>query len=93
MANVVQANQLACVAGTEALGGAYNIGCGERITLNDLITAIGEIMQREIQPEYADPRDGDFRHSLAAIDAAALRLGFRPEIALAEGLERTIEAY
>jgi len=93
VANVIQANQLACVAGTEALGGAYNIGCGERITLNDLITAIGEIMQREIEPEYADPREGDIRHSLAAIDAAARRLGFRPEIALAEGLERTIEAY
>jgi nucleoside-diphosphate-sugar epimerase len=93
VANVIQANQLACVAGTEALGGAYNIGCGERITLNALIKAIGEIMQREIKPDHAEPRDGDIRHSLAAIDAAAQRLGFRPEVALSEGLERTIEAY
>jgi len=93
VANVILANQLACVAGTEALGGAYNIGCGERITLNALIATIGEIMQCEIQAEHAEPRAGDIRHSLAAIDAATERLGFRPEVALREGLERTIEAY
>lgn len=93
VANVVLANQLACVAGTQALGGAYNIGCGERITLNDLVAEIGQIMQHEIQPEHGDPRAGDIRHSLAAIDAATERLGFRPEVALREGLERTIEAY
>jgi nucleoside-diphosphate-sugar epimerase len=90
---VVQANLLACVAGAEALGGAYNIGCGERITLNALIAAIGDIMKKEIQPDYEDPREGDIRHSLAAIDAAAERLGFRPEVALTEGLLRTVEAY
>jgi nucleoside-diphosphate-sugar epimerase len=93
VANVVQANLLACVAGPEALGGAYNIGCGERITLNALLEAIGDVMKKEIQAEYADPREGDIRHSLAAIDAAAERLGFRPEVALTEGLLRTVEAY
>jgi UDP-glucose 4-epimerase len=50
-------------------------------------------MQREIQADHEDPRAGDIRHSLAAIDAATERLGFRPEVALREGLERTIEAY
>jgi nucleoside-diphosphate-sugar epimerase len=93
VANVVLANQLACTAGQEALGGAYNVGCGERITLNDLVREIGSILDREIRPDHADPRDGDIRHSLAAIDAARERLGFRPEVALREGLERTIEAY
>jgi len=93
IANVVQANQLSCVAGTQALGGAYNIGCGERITLNALIAAIGDIMKKEIHPEYADAREGDIRHSLAAIDAAGEKLGFRPEVALTEGLLRTVEAY
>jgi len=93
VANVVRANQLSCVAGPEALGGAYNIGCGERITLNELIAAIGAIVQKEIRPEHVDPREGDIRHSLAAIDAAAERLGFRPEVALTEGLQRTVEAY
>ena len=82
VANVVKANQLSCEAGTDALGGAYNIGCGERITLNELIVAIGKILNKKIKPEHVDPREGDIRHSLAAIDAAGQRLGFRPEVAL-----------
>lgn len=91
--NVIHANLLACRAGEGALGRAFNIGCGERITLNELVGVIGDLVGREIAPEYADPRPGDIRHSLAAIDAATEYLGFEPEIDLIEGLKRTIEAY
>jgi UDP-glucose 4-epimerase len=93
VANVVRANLLACEAGSAALGGAYNIGCGERITLNDLIGTLGQILEKEIRPEHVAPRDGDIRHSLAAIDAARDKLGFRPEVGLVEGLRQTVEAY
>ena len=37
--NVVQANLKACEAGESAFGRAYNIGCGERISLNELVRA------------------------------------------------------
>ena len=93
VANVIRANQLACGAGESALGRAFNVGCGARITLNELLAAIGRIVGREVEAHYAAPRTGDIRHSLAAIDAAAEHLGFRPEVGLIEGLERTIEAY
>ena len=64
--------------------GAYNIGCGERISLNELIAAIGaHRCSKEIRPEHADPREGDIRHSLAAIDAggraAGIPSGGRPD--------------
>jgi len=93
IANVVRANLLACEAGDAALGGTYNVGCGERISLNELVRRIGEIAGRTVEPEYAAPRTGDIRHSLASIEAAGGRLGFRPEVGLAEGLRRTLEAY
>jgi UDP-glucose 4-epimerase len=91
--NVIRANLLACRAGDGALGRAFNIGCGERITLNELVGVIGKLVGREIAPEYADPRPGDIRHSLASIDAAREHLGFESEVDLIEGLKRTIEAY
>jgi UDP-glucose 4-epimerase len=91
--NVIRANLLACRAGDGALGRAFNIGCGERITLNELVGVIGKLVGREIAPEYADPRPGDIRHSLASIDAAREHLAFESEVDLIEGLKRTIEAY
>jgi UDP-glucose 4-epimerase len=91
--NVVRINRLACEAGPAAFGRTFNVGCGARITLNQLIEQIGRILGREVQPHYADPRPGDIRHSLAAIDAAREALGFEPAVAVGEGLERTAEAY
>ena len=93
VANVIQANLRACSAGESALGKAFNVGCGERITLNELLDAIARIFGREVRAEYAAPRPGDIRHSLAAIGEAGEHLGFRPEVGLAEGLARTVEAY
>jgi nucleoside-diphosphate-sugar epimerase len=93
IANVIQANKLSCRAGEEALGGAYNIGCGSRFSLLELIREIGDILDVEVVPEHTDPRPGDVRHSLAGIELAADKLQFAPVVDLTEGLRRTIEAY
>jgi nucleoside-diphosphate-sugar epimerase len=90
--NVVQANLLACRAPAAACGRAYNIACGERITLNELLRRVGEIMGREIPADHVDPRPGDIRHSLAGIDLAVARLGYAPNADLSTGLRRTVEA-
>jgi nucleoside-diphosphate-sugar epimerase len=91
--NVVNANRLACAAGEAAFGGAYNIGCGDRISLNELLGAIGKLAGRTVEPVHEDPRPGDIRDSLAGIELAEERLGFKPGVDLAEGLRRTFEAY
>ena len=93
VANVVEANLTSCRAGAEALGGAYNIGCGARISLNDLLGSLGRLVGVEIRPVYAEARPGDIRHSLAGIELAGSRLGYRPHVELTEGLRRTLEAY
>ena len=93
VANVIQANLLSCTAGESALGGAFNIGCGARISLNELARTIGELAGKTAQPIYAEPRPGDIKHSLAAIDHAKQHLGFDPKADLVEGLRLTLDAY
>ena len=91
VANVVQANLRACAAGPEALGRAYNIACGERISLNELVRILAGFAGRAVTPEYAPHRPGDIKHSLAGIDRARGFLGFRPETTVIDGLKRTWE--
>jgi nucleoside-diphosphate-sugar epimerase len=91
IANIVQANLKACEAGPKAFGGAFNIACGERISLNELVRILGEFAGRTVQPVYAPQRAGDIKHSLAAIDLAERLLGYRPEVSVRDGLRTTWE--
>ena len=87
--NAVAANLLACDA-PAAAGGAYNVACGTRVTLLDVIRLLSGIVGRPIAPTHEAPRAGDVKHSLASIEAARRDLGFEPGIGLEEGLRRTV---
>ncbi len=91
--NVVEANFRACEAARAACGRAYNIACGERISLNQLLDRIAQLSGSVITREHRDPRPGDIKHSLAAIDEAREALGYRPAVDLVEGLRRTLASY
>lgn len=91
--NVIDANLLSAEAPAEACGRFYNIACGERISLLQLVEAIGEVLGKKIAPVHGPPRAGDIQHSLADIEAARKLLGYEPKIDLAEGLRRTIDWY
>ena len=91
IANVVQANLRSCEAGPAAHGGAFNIACGERLSLNDLVGILGEFAGRKVQPAYAPHRSGDITHSLAGIEKARRLLGYAPEVSVRDGLRRTWE--
>lgn len=87
--NVVQANLLAMRA-EGASGQVFNIGCGERITLNQLVEELGRILGRDLQQVHQAPRPGDVRHSLADISKAESILGYQPSVLFREGLIRTV---
>jgi len=91
ISNVVHANLRSCEVGPEALGRAYNIACGERISLNELVGILGDFAGRKIVPSHASARPGDIKHSLADIDKARKHLGYRPSVTVREGLRRTWE--
>ena len=90
--NVVEANLLACQADT-AQGAVINIACGEQTTLLDLLRGITHILEEPIEPEFADPRSGDVRHSLADITRARELLGYEVLVPFDEGLRGTIDWY
>src|SRR5262249_44284331 len=83
--NVVQANLKACEAPEPALGGAYNIACGDRISLNDLVLILASFAGKDVRPAHAPARAGDIKHSLAGIEKATKYLGYEPTISVREG--------
>ncbi len=85
----VAANLLACEAKV-AGGEVCNIGGGAQSTVIELHATIWRIVGKGTPPEFAPPRTGDVKHSLADITQARTLLGFSPAHTLATGLERTI---
>jgi len=92
VSNVVCANLLAATASGGA-GGVFNVACGQRHTLLDLIANLNEILGTDLKPIHTDPRPGDVRHSLADITAAQEVLGYRAEVDLGAGLRRAVAWY
>ena len=86
VSDVVAANLAA--AGARGLCGAYNIASGTGATINSLVTELGTAAGRPVAVQHAGPRVGDVRHSRADIRAATRDLGYRPQVALRDGLVR-----
>ncbi len=90
--NTVAANLLACSVPAERVaGGVFNIACGERHTINELLKNLNEIMGKQIESVHTAPRSGDVRDSLADISLARRDLGYDTAVRFAEGLRRTVE--
>lgn len=85
--HVVDANMLACESDKT---GVYNIACGRRITVNQLVEMINEIMGKNIEPVYSESRPGDIKHSLADISKAKA-FGYGPKSDFMKELKETIK--
>lgn len=98
--NVVQANLRAGLSDSpEASGQVYNVAVGDRTTLNQLHAAIIDALKPERptlqveEPQYADFRAGDVRHSLADVSKARNLLGYQPTHAVQAGLKAAVAWY
>jgi len=91
--NVVNANLLAAAGSRKLRGEVVNIACGERTSLNQLVSYIGELAGFRQEPEYRPRRAGDVRDSLADIRAARELLEYEPTVDVRAGLERTFAAF
>lgn len=89
--NVIEANLLACTCKWPGNAEVMNIGCGEKITLNELVDYINKILKTNINPIYSETRAGDVKHSLADITKARTILGYEPKVGVREGLEKLVE--
>ncbi len=100
ISNVIQMNELALITGNPiAVNTVYNVACGERTNLNDLVTCLKNSLSKfdekiiQVPIIYGDVRKGDVPHSLASIEKAKDLLGYNPKYTLALGLEEASDWY
>jgi UDP-glucose 4-epimerase len=90
--NVVEANVLAGRA--EGAGGlAFNVGCGERVSLLEIVGMLEGLLGRPLARYHTPPRAGDVAHTLADVSLAKRILGYTPLVRFEEGLRRTFEFF
>jgi UDP-N-acetylglucosamine/UDP-N-acetyl-alpha-D-glucosaminouronate 4-epimerase len=90
--NVVEANCLAAEA-PGASGMAFNVGCGERVSLLQIATRLEELLGHAVERRHTPARAGDVPHTLADIDRAKRLLGYTPLVPFDEGLQRTLDYF
>lgn len=86
VANVVQANLLACTA-PQAPGKVFNVAAGKSYDLLQLLSELQRLTGVELEAEFAETRMGDVRHSLADLSRSKEILGYSPKIGFSQGLE------
>jgi nucleoside-diphosphate-sugar epimerase len=82
--DVAQANIRASQA--RGVSGAFNIGSGTRISINQLVRDIAHAARETPKVRHGPPRPGDVRDSLADISAAGAAFGFAPAVTMRVGL-------
>lgn len=86
--DVVNANILAAESKNT---GVFNIAGGKRISINDLTKVIMEIIGKDLDLVYDNPRPGDIKHSIADISKAKEKLNYEPKFNIKDGLEETVK--
>jgi nucleoside-diphosphate-sugar epimerase len=71
----------------------YNVGCGSRISVNDLWHRIVQLAGSSARVRYEPSRPGDVRDSLASLEATRRALGYEPVVTLDEGLSLTVRSF
>jgi len=89
VADAVEANWLALQPA--AVGKVFNIGGGSRVSVNQVLATLEEILGRPIRRERRPSQPGDVRHTLADTSLARDLLGFVPRVSLREGLANEVE--
>jgi UDP-glucose 4-epimerase len=90
--DVIQANLLAAEAPASAVSGqVYNVACGRRTTLLEVVGHLNALLGTSIRPSHGPTRTGDVRHSQADISWAQHDLGYQPCSDMLQGLKRCLE--
>jgi nucleoside-diphosphate-sugar epimerase len=90
--NVVAANILAARA-PGAPGEVFNVGCGSRVSLLEIIGKLEAIVDRPLERRHTPARAGDVPHTLADVEKAKRLLGYVPLVDFDEGFRRTVEFF
>jgi len=86
--DAADANCLALAPG--AVGQVFNIGGGSRVSVNQVLATLENILGRAIRREHQPAQAGDVSHTWADTRRAKEALGFVPKVSLQEGLAREV---
>jgi UDP-glucose 4-epimerase len=87
--DIVRANKLVMNKGD---GKSFNVGFGEKISINDLAIKIIELTGSDSKIIHKKGREGEIKHSLADISKIS-KIGFKPKVGLEEGLGKLISFF
>lgn len=87
--DVVEATILA--AESNSVGEVFNIGGGSRVSVNDLIEMMEDIIGKKAKVKYIEKQKGDVRDTLADVSKASELLHWAPRVDISAGLKIFIE--
>lgn len=86
--DIVKVNLLAMEQGGSE---TYNISTGRRITVNEMVDVLDEVMDEEVERKHVEQPEGDARHTHADIFKAEEQLNYSPEKEFIEGVEECVD--
>jgi dTDP-L-rhamnose 4-epimerase len=76
----------------ENVTGVFNVGTGEKITIEQIARTIIDLNDKKIEPNITNEfRPGDNRHDFSDITKIKKELGFKPKWTVKQGMEKLIE--
>lgn len=72
------------------VGEVFNIGGGSPVAINEVISALEDILGRRARVRHIEPQRGDVRDTWAEIAKAARVLGYHPQVRLVDGLQEQV---
>lgn len=98
--NVIQMNELAITTvNPEAINTVYNTACGDRTTLTQLVQLLKNNLANfdpnisSVEVIHGPNRAGDIPHSLASIEKAKNKLGYKPLYSIEKGIQEAVSWY
>ena len=84
-----------CAESEEIEGEVINLGTGVEVSVGEVASLIFRLLDRELpvefSPDRARPKESEVERLLADASKAERLLGWKPEVALEDGLQRTVE--
>jgi UDP-glucuronate 4-epimerase len=76
----------ATVAALKAPPGTYNVGGGARMSVSEMVEAVGSAVGAPVETVHRDPAPGDVYETWADSGRAERELGYRPGVSVPEGI-------
>jgi len=89
--DIVEANVRLLDPRVELTGQSVNVGSSRRISINEMVEVLGDLIGSEAEPVHEERAVGDARDTWASIDEARRLIGYEPATTLEDGLAAFLE--